>query len=115
LSGFAEWQEIVARSWRRNGAAGDYARAALATAAMHSSQITVRPVDSASDRKAFVDFAWQVYRADPAWVPPLKDEVHALLDPRKNPWFGHARARLWLAERGGRTVGRISAGGRAGA
>ena len=76
---------------------------------MHANSTIVRPVDSASDRKAFVDFAWEVYRDDPAWVPPLKDEVHALLDPKKNPWFEHARARLWLAERAGRVVGRISA------
>ncbi|HET7817458.1 MAG TPA: N-acetyltransferase [Sphingomicrobium sp.] len=76
---------------------------------MNRAALTVRPVDGKADRKAFVDFAWTVYRDDPAWVPPLKAEVHALLDPRKNPWFGHARAKLWLAERGGRTVGRISA------
>jgi hypothetical protein len=69
----------------------------------------IRPVESKADRKAFVDFAWDVYRADPAWIPPLKDEVHGLLNPKKNPWFEHARARLWLAERGGKVVGRISA------
>ena len=69
----------------------------------------IRPVESKADRKAFVDFAWEVYRDDPAWVPPLKDEVHGLLNPKKNPWFEHARAQLWLAERGGKVVGRISA------
>ena len=57
----------------------------------------------------FVDLAWDVYRDDPAWVPPLKDEVHGLLNPRKNPWFEHARAELWLARRGEKVVGRISA------
>ncbi|MGI8611634.1 MAG: N-acetyltransferase [Sphingomicrobium sp.] len=72
-------------------------------------EVQVRPVTSAADRRAFVDFAWAVYTDDPAWVPPLKSEVHALIDPKKNPWFGHARARLWRAERGGRPVGRISA------
>src|SRR3990170_2595179 len=72
-------------------------------------EVLVRPVVSAADRRAFVDLAWQVYRDDPAWVPPLKSEVHALIDPKKNPWFGHARAQLWLATRGGETVGRISA------
>ena len=41
--------------------------------------------------------------------PPLKDEVHGLLNPKKNPWFEHARAQLWLAERDGKLVGRISA------
>jgi hypothetical protein len=76
---------------------------------MNSVPVTIRPVLTKADRKRFVDFAWEVYRDDPAWVPPLKDEVHGLLDPKKNPWFGHARAQLWLAERGGRTVGRISA------
>ena len=72
-------------------------------------EVLVRPVVSAADRRAFVDLAWQVYKDDPAWVPPLKSEVHGLLNPRKNPWFGHARAQLWLAERDGRPVGRISA------
>jgi hypothetical protein len=66
-------------------------------------------VASSADRRAFVDFAWQVYRDDPAWVPPLKSEVYGLLDARKNPWFEHGRAQLWLAERNGRAVGRISA------
>jgi hypothetical protein len=42
-------------------------------------------------------------------VPPLKTEVHGLIDPRTNPWFEHAEARLFLAERDGKPVGRISA------
>ncbi len=70
---------------------------------------TVRPVVTKADRKAFVDFTWEVYKDDPAWIPPLKDEVHGLLDPKKNPWFLHGKARLWLAERNGKIVGRISA------
>ena len=73
------------------------------------SPLTIRPVASKADRKAFVDLAWDVYRDDPAWIPPLKDEVHGLLSPRKNPWFEHARAELFLAERNGRVAGRISA------
>ena len=73
------------------------------------SDIQIRPVITKQDRKAFVDFAWDVYKNDKAWVPPLKDEVHGLLDPKKNPWFGHGRAALFLAERDGRVVGRISA------
>ena len=76
---------------------------------MSSAPVTIRPVSSKKDRKAFVDFAWEVYKDDPAWVPPLKDEVHGLITPGKNPWFEHARAQLWLAERDGKVVGRISA------
>jgi hypothetical protein len=76
---------------------------------MNSTPVTIRPMVSKADRKAFVDFAWDVYRADPAWISPLKDEVHGLLNPKKNPWFEHARAQLWLAKRGAEVVGRISA------
>ena len=76
---------------------------------MSSVPVTIRPVETKADKKAFVDFAWTVYKDDPAWVPPLKDEVHGLITPGKNPWFEHAKAQLWLAERGGTVVGRISA------
>ena len=74
-----------------------------------NADVTIRPVQTKADRKAFVDFVWEVYKDDPCWVPPLKDEVHGLLDPKKNPWFGHGKAQLWLAERSGKVVGRISA------
>src|SRR5437763_11023351 len=76
---------------------------------MSSAPVIVHPVSTKKDRKAFVDFAWEVYKDDPAWVPPLKDEVHGLITPGKNPWFEHAKAQLWLAMRGGKVVGRISA------
>ena len=76
---------------------------------MSSPPPTVRRVASKADRNSFVDFAWEVYKHDRAWIPPLKDEVHGLLNPKKNPWFEHARAELWLAERDGQVVGRISA------
>src|SRR5881392_3501043 len=72
---------------------------------MSTAPITIRPVATKKDRKAYVDYAWEVYKDDPHWVPPLKDEVHGLITPGKNPWFEHARAQLWLAERGGKVVG----------
>jgi hypothetical protein len=77
--------------------------------ALASGSVTVRPVEDAADRKAFVDIAFELNEHDPHWVPPLKTEVHGLIDKRTNPWFDHAEARLFIAERGGRTVGRISA------
>jgi hypothetical protein len=77
---------------------------------MNSIPVRIEPVELVKNgRKAFVDFAWEVYKNDPAWVPPLKDEVHGLLNPKKNPWFEHARAQFWLALRGDEVVGRISA------
>jgi hypothetical protein len=71
--------------------------------------INIRPVMTKADKKAFVDLPYRLYAGDPNWVPPLKDEVYGLITPRKNPWFGHGEAQLFLAERSGHVVGRISA------
>ena len=73
------------------------------------SDITLRAVEDAADRKTFIDLAYSLNKDDPNWVPPLKTEVHGLIDARTNPWFEHAEARLFLAERDGKVVGRISA------
>ena len=71
--------------------------------------ITIRPVSTKADTKAFIDLPFRLYADDPNWVPPLKDEVLGLITPGKNPWFEHGEAQLFLAERGGQVVGRISA------
>jgi GNAT superfamily N-acetyltransferase len=71
--------------------------------------ITVRRVETAADRKAFVELAFRLNAGDPNWVAPLKQEVYGLITPGENPWFGHAEAQLFVAERDGRVVGRISA------
>ncbi|WP_404333708.1 N-acetyltransferase [Sphingomonas sp. MMS12-HWE2-04] len=73
------------------------------------SAITVRPVLSKADTKAFIELAYRLNGDDPHWVPPLRAEVAATIDPKKNGWFSHAEAQLFLAERGGKVVGRISA------
>ena len=73
------------------------------------SGITIRPVETKADRKAFVGLPFRLYDSNPSWVPPLKDEAYGLITPGKNPFFEHAVAQLYLAERGGRVVGRISA------
>ena len=76
---------------------------------MNASALTVRPVEDSADRASFVELAYRLNRDDPNWVPPLRTEVHGLIDPRTNPWFEHAEARFFLAERGGKAIGRISA------
>ena len=75
-----------------------------------SPTVTIKPVVTAAERRAFVDLAWTLYAQDPNWVPPLKAEVHGLIGGKKsNPWFGHGQAAYWIAEINGKAVGRISA------
>jgi hypothetical protein len=72
-------------------------------------EITIRPVVSKADKKAFVELAYALNLSDPNWVPPLKGEIYGLITPGKNPWFEHAEAAFFLAQRAGKAVGRISA------
>ncbi len=71
--------------------------------------ISVRPVGGKADLKAFLDLPFGLYRQDPNWVAPLYLERLEHLDPGKNPYFRHAEVALFLAFRGERLVGRISA------
>lgn len=73
------------------------------------SDLVIRPITTKADKKRFVDLVWDVYKDDPVWVPPLKTEVLGLMTPGENPWFEHAEAAFFLAERSGKPVGRISA------
>lgn len=52
---------------------------------------------------------YRLHRQDRHWIPPFKAEVRKLLDRRHNPFFQHAEADYFLAERGGEVVGRIAA------
>ncbi|MFL0417802.1 N-acetyltransferase [Sphingomonas sp. 179-I 2A4 NHS] len=74
-----------------------------------ASPVTIRPVVSKRDRRTFVDLPFRLYHDDPNWVPPLKGEALGLITPEKNGWYSHAKAQLFLAERSGQVVGRISA------
>lgn len=58
---------------------------------------------------AFLRVPGLVQADDPAFVPPLEREERRHLDPRTNPHFRRAEIAFFLARRGGRPVGRISA------
>jgi hypothetical protein len=70
---------------------------------------TIRPVRSKADERRFLNFLYAHYRGQEHWVPPLRIERRKLIDTRKNPFYRHAELALFLAERAGKTVGRIGA------
>jgi hypothetical protein len=72
-------------------------------------RLTIRPVRTRRERKRFVKVPFHLHRQHPQWVAPLVFERMRFLDPRKNPWFDHGEAGLFVAEREGEPVGRITA------
>jgi GNAT superfamily N-acetyltransferase len=71
--------------------------------------VEVRPVRSRKDLMRFIKLPFRLYKDAPNWVPPLVYERKKHLDRNKNPFFEHAEAEYFLAERDGEVVGRISA------
>ncbi len=56
----------------------------------------------------FIKFEWEVYADDANWVPHLLMERKEFLDPRKNPFFEHAKVAYFMAYRDDKPVGRIA-------
>lgn len=69
-------------------------------------------LETASSPKAireFIELPARIYAGFPGYEPPLQLDRAMLLDPKQSAFWKRARARYWLARKGGRLVGRISA------
>ena len=73
------------------------------------SSIEIIPVVTPAELDRFIVLPSRLYAGDPAFVAPLVMERREALSPAKNPYFQHAETQFWLARRGGRDIGRISA------
>ena len=72
-------------------------------------EIVIEPVTDKRGRAAFVDLGRAFSDRLEHFVPQIRSEQIELVDPAKNPFFGHARAQLFIAKQGDKPVGRISA------
>lgn len=73
------------------------------------SAVTIRKVKTKADKLAFLRVPFSIYANDPNWIAPLYFERLEHLHEKKNPFFQHAEAQLFIAEINGKPVGRISA------
>ncbi|MGI8659642.1 MAG: hypothetical protein ACR2LH_01160 [Thermoleophilaceae bacterium] len=71
--------------------------------------VEVRPVETGRELRAFIDLPYRLHASAAQWVPPLRIERRLFLSRRFNAYFKHATAQLFVARRGTRVVGRISA------
>ncbi len=70
--------------------------------------VTVKEVHNKSDLKKFINFPFEIYEDCPQWIPPLIfDEINTL-SKDKNPAFEYCNAKLLLAYRDNKIVGRIA-------
>jgi len=71
--------------------------------------VVIEPVETRGQQKRFVNLPWRIYADDPCWMPPLLQSHKELLGFRKHPFYERSKSRSFLARRGTRDVGRITA------
>ncbi len=81
----------------------------MSTGQTTTGQVSVVPVTTRSQQKAFIKFAWSLYEGDPNWIPPLLINIKELLNYKQHPFYDKGEIQTFLAMCNGRVVGRIAA------
>ncbi len=72
--------------------------------------VNISRVNSRGERRAFINYAYRLYKNDRYWIPPLRLDLSRILNPKKNAFFEHGKIELFLAKNeSGSIVGRIAA------
>lgn len=66
-------------------------------------------VTTKKQKKQFIDFPHNLYKGDSNYVPEIYLGMQELMNPKKNPFFEHSSAELFLAYQDDKIVGRIAA------
>ena len=81
----------------------------MSTCVARPAALTVVAAESARAIKDWLAVPEIVFAGDPAWVAPLKFLERRRVSPKHAPFFTFGEAKLFLAYRGDKPVGRISA------
>ena len=66
-------------------------------------------VTTEKDRKKFLELPRKIYKNDPNWTAPFDFQTCEKLDAKRNPFFRHGWAKMFLAVDGSEVLGRIVA------
>ncbi len=72
--------------------------------------INVYELTQKRDLSEFINFAWDIYKEDNNWVPPLKYDLLNTLLGKNNPLFSNGPHAFFIVKREGKIVGRIIVG-----
>lgn len=72
--------------------------------------ITVKPVTTRREQRQFLELPWTLYRGDPHWIPPLRQNQKELVGFAKHPFHTEVgQVQTFLAFRGTQPAGRVAA------
>ena len=71
--------------------------------------VSIKEVSNNTELNRFIKIPWRIYENYPNWVPPLIIDQKFKFNTKKNPFFKHSEAKLYIAEKNGSLAGRIAA------
>ena len=71
--------------------------------------IEIKKVESAKDRRTFVNFLFDLYKGNKYWAPPFRDNERNLMVPEKNPAAEYCDSEWFIAYKDGKPAGRVGA------
>lgn len=69
----------------------------------------IKPVKTSTDLKVFFNLPRKLYKDDPNYVESLRMDLKKMFNKKKNPFFKHGDAQVFLAYKGKNVVGSITA------
>jgi hypothetical protein len=69
----------------------------------------VETVENRQQEREFMDLIWRLYKGDPNWVPPLRQNQEELVGFHNHPFYERNLGRAFIVRRNNQVVGRIVA------
>jgi hypothetical protein len=64
--------------------------------------------DNQKDRNSFIDLPFEIYKDCPQWVPPIKKQMHFVMNRQIHPFYQHSNADFFVLEDGNQVISRIA-------
>ena len=71
--------------------------------------VVVAPVETAAQRRQFLELPWSIYQGDENWIPPLRQTQKEMVNYTPHPFYERNQIQTFLATADGKPVGRIAA------
>jgi GNAT superfamily N-acetyltransferase len=72
--------------------------------------VNIEKIDTSNKAqvKRFIELPFPMYADTPQWVPPIRIDIAASLNPKKHPYYEHSFADFFIATRDRKDIGRLA-------
>jgi hypothetical protein len=70
----------------------------------------IRKIDPSNkkDRNKFINLPFEIYKDNPYWTPPIRSQMHFVMNAEKHPFYQHSNADFYIVEDGNKVISRLA-------